>query len=29
MGAKGTNFDPKGDGPSDIIAYPNIYEVRP
>lgn len=28
MGAKGTNFDPKGSGPSDIIAYPNIYEVH-
>jgi hypothetical protein len=28
MGAKGTNFNPGGSGPSDIIAFPNIYQVR-
>jgi len=27
MGAKGTNFNLGGSGPSDVIAYPNIYQV--
>lgn len=27
MGAKGTNFDLGGSGPSDVIAYPNLYQV--
>jgi hypothetical protein len=29
MGAGGTNFNFSGSGPSDVIAYPNIYEVCP
>lgn len=27
MGAKGTNFNQGGSGPSDVIAYPNIYQL--
>lgn len=27
LGASGTNFDKDGNGPSDAIAYPNIYQV--
>jgi len=27
MGAKGTNFNVGGSGPSDVIAFPNIYQL--
>src|SRR5258708_3946460 len=27
QGAKGTNFNVGGSGPSDVIAFPNIYQV--
>lgn len=27
LGAAGNGFDPAGRGPSDVIAYPNLYEV--
>ncbi|KAF8311835.1 alcohol oxidase [Clavulina sp. PMI_390] len=27
MGAAGTNFNAGGSGPSDVIAYPNIYQL--
>ena len=28
LGAGGTNFNVGGSGPSDVIAYPNLYQVR-
>jgi choline dehydrogenase-like flavoprotein len=27
LGASGNGFDPAGSGPSDAIAYPNIYQL--
>ncbi|OBZ79543.1 Glucose oxidase [Grifola frondosa] len=27
LGAHGNGFDPDGEGPSDVIAFPNIYQV--
>lgn len=27
LASSGTDFDPKGDGPSDVIAFPNLYEL--